>query len=437
MAALELECCKACGIYKPFPGHEYCCKTCFQSKGIKHGNSAHTLCSPTCCKACGIYKPFSGHEYCCRTCAQSNGRKHGNSEHIVCGLKPPDNLQCKLIACNCCIICNKYEAAAGYSTCCRECALSGGEMHSCKKIECHCCKMCGIYKVFPGYDYCCNSCIVSKAVNHDFVKKKGFNNCCETCGIYKKHMIKPGQYLNSCCFACEETGNVKHTCARILCKPEEEEEKEVKRKLPAILEVPRPSVGNKILFYESNKPYYEFANLYRKKADLFIDDKGESWKSSEHYFQAYKFILSGHPDLANQIKAIENAKAVFNFAQANTKAVDFSEWNKERDNVMLRALAFKFYQNKDLKDLLIGTKNAEIIEDSPYDSYWGIGIDKKTGNIGQNKLGKALMLLRANINAGVTLEDFLEAINNNKIAYGGSINYLQKYFKYLKKNNKL
>jgi diaminohydroxyphosphoribosylaminopyrimidine deaminase/5-amino-6-(5-phosphoribosylamino)uracil reductase len=50
----------------------------------------------------------------------------------------------------------------------------------------------------------------------------------------------------------------------------------------------------------------------------------------------------------------------------------------------------KFMQHLDLKEELLATGNAELIEDSDKDAFWGWGADRK----GENQLGKALERLR-------------------------------------------
>jgi len=53
-------------------------------------------------------------------------------------------------------------------------------------------------------------------------------------------------------------------------------------------------------------------------------------------------------------------------------------------------LGYKFTRHGDLRKELLSTGEAELIEDSHIDSFWGRGEDRK----GQNQLGKALMRLR-------------------------------------------
>lgn len=57
---------------------------------------------------------------------------------------------------------------------------------------------------------------------------------------------------------------------------------------------------------------------------------------------------------------------------------------------MEHALSLKFTSHKELLALLLSTEGCTLIEDSPIDSYWGIGSDKR----GKNKLGILLDKVR-------------------------------------------
>jgi len=60
---------------------------------------------------------------------------------------------------------------------------------------------------------------------------------------------------------------------------------------------------------------------------------------------------------------------------------------------MDETLWYKFTQHSDLKRMLLSTGDAELVEDSDKDSFWGVGPNKR----GRNELGKALGRLRTKL----------------------------------------
>lgn len=77
------------------------------------------------------------------------------------------------------------------------------------------------------------------------------------------------------------------------------------------------------------------------------------------------------------------------------------QWTKVRYNFVVQGNYAKFSQNQDLKKILLDTGNKILVEASPYDKIWGIGMDGKNPDRfnmskwkGQNLLGKALMEVR-------------------------------------------
>lgn len=53
-------------------------------------------------------------------------------------------------------------------------------------------------------------------------------------------------------------------------------------------------------------------------------------------------------------------------------------------------LRAKVSQHEDVKEALLKTGNAQIVENSPVDYFWGCGAD----NTGQNEVGKAWVRVR-------------------------------------------
>ena len=73
-----------------------------------------------------------------------------------------------------------------------------------------------------------------------------------------------------------------------------------------------------------------------------------------------------------------------------------SDWNDVKNDVMLKALRVKFSHehNPELSEYLLSTGDAQLVEHTPRDKYWGDGGDGGTGARGLNTLGKLLMKVR-------------------------------------------
>ena len=113
-----------------------------------------------------------------------------------------------------------------------------------------------------------------------------------------------------------------------------------------------------------------------------------TFPTSEHAFQWKKFS-EVRPDLAASILIATSPEAVKKISEAN-KPNQPSNWNDIRVNIMEEILRAKAEQHWDMKDALKRSGNRQIIENSPFDSFWGIGPDGQ----GQNMLGKTLMKIR-------------------------------------------
>ena len=139
-----------------------------------------------------------------------------------------------------------------------------------------------------------------------------------------------------------------------------------------------------ILFYHTWQPYFEFTNF----AAYPIRVAGKQWPTSEHFFQAQKFI--GTP-LVEKIRHCHTPREAFDVSRSElgTKWLR-KDWSEEKENVMKLALRAKFTQHQFLHDLLLSTGDRKLVEHTDKDSFWGDGGDGR----GQNKLGHMLMELR-------------------------------------------
>ncbi|MFM7408253.1 MAG: NADAR family protein [Cuspidothrix sp.] len=137
-----------------------------------------------------------------------------------------------------------------------------------------------------------------------------------------------------------------------------------------------------IYFYSTREEYGCFSNF---SSHGFVLDK-LYWSTSEHYFQAQKFI--GTPYL-EKLRLVKTPKEAATMGRKRTLPLR-PHWEEVKDNIMRKAVLSKFSTHKDIQEILLSTGNEELIEISPIDYYWGCGADGS----GKNMLGIVLMEVR-------------------------------------------
>jgi len=145
-----------------------------------------------------------------------------------------------------------------------------------------------------------------------------------------------------------------------------------------------------IYFYKVGDPYGCFSNFSPHPIDL----KGQQWLTSEHYYQAHKFVGTSNEFLVATIQAQKTPEE----AAALGRDPRFTlrrDWAQVKTRIMWEAVQAKFLTHLDIQAILLSTGDQEIVEDSPTDPYWGCGRDRR----GQNQLGKILMQIRQEIRA--------------------------------------
>ncbi|MBI6528267.1 NADAR family protein [Proteus vulgaris] len=134
-------------------------------------------------------------------------------------------------------------------------------------------------------------------------------------------------------------------------------------------------------------------------APFILDDV--RYVSAEHYMMAEKAKLFNDIEIRERIIATSNpgtAKAL----GREVKGFNQEIWEQQRMNIVIRANMAKFSQNNVLGAFLISTGNRVLVEASPVDKIWGVGLseqDKEISNPllwnGLNLLGFALMKVRS------------------------------------------
>ena len=142
-----------------------------------------------------------------------------------------------------------------------------------------------------------------------------------------------------------------------------------------------------INFYLTDAPYGFFSNFAAYPIE--IDDK--TWPTSEHYFQAMKFAGTPHED---EIRHEESPMKAARMGRDRNRPLR-TDWETVKDDIMRTAVRAKFAQHTSLRDELLLTGDAKIVEHTTNDAYWGDGGDGS----GRNMLGIILMEIREEIQA--------------------------------------
>ena len=145
-------------------------------------------------------------------------------------------------------------------------------------------------------------------------------------------------------------------------------------------------MAEKIEFYsQSESPYGCFSNF----APYPVRLEGRTWPTSEHYFQAQKFAGTPREHEIRRARTPGQAARLGRDRRHRPRR----DWERIKESVMYDVVLAKFEQHEAIRDILLATGDAEIIEHTANDDYWGDGGDGS----GRNALGRILMRVRAEL----------------------------------------
>jgi ribA/ribD-fused uncharacterized protein len=127
---------------------------------------------------------------------------------------------------------------------------------------------------------------------------------------------------------------------------------------------------------------------------------GMTYPSAEHFMMAAKALLFGDADTANRIRQAPHPGAAKALGR-EVRGFDEQRWAERRFDLVVAGNLAKFGQHPDLYGFLLGTGRRVLVEASPQDAIWGIGLaadDDRAASPenwpGLNLLGFALMEVR-------------------------------------------
>jgi len=128
--------------------------------------------------------------------------------------------------------------------------------------------------------------------------------------------------------------------------------------------------------------------------------EGISYPTAEHWMMAKKALLFNDKESHDLILQATKPAVAKNLGRA-VKNFDPAKWESHAFEFVLAGNLHKFSQHKMLSDFLLATGDKIIVEASPVDLVWGIGLSQEANEAtnpflwkGPNLLGFALMAVR-------------------------------------------
>ena len=133
--------------------------------------------------------------------------------------------------------------------------------------------------------------------------------------------------------------------------------------------------------------------------------EGLSYATTEHYMMAEKARVFGDQEMSAEIIACPTPGDAKRCGR-RVSGFDDAVWKIHRFEIVVRGNVEKFRQNDGLRDFLLATGDAVLVEASPRDRIWGIGLGQSNPKAqdpstwrGLNLLGFALMEARQRLRA--------------------------------------
>lgn len=168
--------------------------------------------------------------------------------------------------------------------------------------------------------------------------------------------------------------------------------KEFKNILNISIKVSKMGTKNYVFFW---KPPNVFSQWTPSK---FVVD-GIEYCNAEQYMMAEKAKLFGDLPIFDEIMKTSDPKKIKSLGRKVRGYIE-EEWFLKSLDIVINGNLHKFQQNPEMLQILLNTGTKKLVEASPYDNIWGIGIAYNDVNIldeskwGKNKLGIALMKVR-------------------------------------------
>lgn len=176
----------------------------------------------------------------------------------------------------------------------------------------------------------------------------------------------------------------------------------MKYNIATIKQIVRENPRMEIFYFWGHTPNPKkiTAACFSQWYDCYFEVEGVQYHTTEQYMMASKAKLFGDDEVFQEIM-MEYHPHVYKKLGRKVHGFNPELWDERKYDIVVEGNKAKFGQNADIRDFLLSTGDAILVEASPYDKIWGIGLDREAamkGTVeqwqGENLLGCALMEAR-------------------------------------------
>lgn len=152
-----------------------------------------------------------------------------------------------------------------------------------------------------------------------------------------------------------------------------------------------------------SKLYFFYGGPFSQWYHSYFTVDGVRYCTAEQYMMAKKALFFGDELAFSEIMATESPSRQKEVGRRVRNFV-VDDWNAVSRKIVFQGNMAKFGTNKDLREFMLNTGDMELVEASPTDCIWGIGLAEHDPRCldrsqwrGTNWLGEELMNVRSEL----------------------------------------
>lgn len=168
---------------------------------------------------------------------------------------------------------------------------------------------------------------------------------------------------------------------------------------------------------KNDRYVFFWGGIFSQWYDSTFKIDGVEYNNCEQYMMAEKARFFKDWDILKNILNEKSPKKQKAFGR-KVKGFDSNAWDKVKKEIVFKGNYHKFTQNSVLMKELLKTDGKLLVEASPYDTIWGIGMDSHHPDIlestkwkGQNLLGIILVRVRNLIKDELEIHKKIESLS--------------------------